>query len=678
MVFCIFHGDINMSKYFKNETSYKKYIFLYFLISIFYFILIELIHRPNIESLKNFLTSTNPLTIFYLTLFFTFSSVYVFIFKKPIILCNIHYIFWCILAFISNISSFFKSTPLIFEDIFLFKEATDIASKYINKTVIINIFLIIICITLILAFTIKNFYNIDVKLFNTKNKFLNLLCYILFLTSFLIIKINLFNYGKSLTYTVSDFNITDTYNKNGFFYSFYRSTDIFFSNNINSNYNMNKVIEIKNKLKEYNSSNEYPEDNIILIQLESIFDPLKLKNVNFSQDPLKNYRQLCRNNKNGEIIVPVIGGGTIQTEFEILTGISMEKLYTKMPYLNLLNHNSVESIAHIFKDYGYSTTSIHNYFSTFYNRVRAYESLGFDTFIPLETISNRDRSENFWYKDNLIIDEIKNKILSTPEKDFIFGVTVEAHGPYNTQINGDITVESSVLTEKERIELQNYVNIIKHVDEFIINLINSLNDLNESYILIFYSDHLPTLGENHSTFNKTLSKEDLFKTPYLIITSDKSKNIEFNDENLHSYEFLSEILNSLNLNTTIYQKFRNIFKNHENFNEYEKQLLLDIKHNNVYENNVFPHKMNKIKIGNNSPIITDIKTEDNITYVFGDNFTPNSKVVVNKKIINSEYVSKTCLKVKDYIPKPKDIFISVTFSNKNSPLNSSNFFEFLN
>ena len=73
-----------------------------------------------------------------------------------------------------------------------------------------------------------------------------------------------------------------------------------------------------------------------------------------------------------------------------------------------------------------------------------------------------------------------------------------------------------------------------------------------------------------------------------------------------------------------------------------------------------------------------LKTENNVTYVFGDNFTPNSKVVVNKKVINSEYISKTCLKVKDYIPKPKDIFISVTFSNKNSPLNSSNLFEFLN
>ncbi|HJD00643.1 MAG TPA: LTA synthase family protein, partial [Candidatus Dwaynia gallinarum] len=105
---------------------------------------------------------------------------------------------------------------------------------------------------------------------------------------------------------------------------------------------------------------------------------------------------------------------------------------------------------------------------------------------------------------------------------------------------------------------------------------------------------------------------------------------------------------------------------------------LDIKHNNIYENKIFPHEKKQIKIGNNSPIITNIKTENNVTYVFGDNFTPNSKVVVNKKVINSEYISKTCLKVKDYIPKPKDIFISVTFSNKNSPLNSSNLFEFLN
>src|SRR5699024_8654968 len=33
MVFCIFHRDNNMSKYFKDEISYKKYIFWYLSLS---------------------------------------------------------------------------------------------------------------------------------------------------------------------------------------------------------------------------------------------------------------------------------------------------------------------------------------------------------------------------------------------------------------------------------------------------------------------------------------------------------------------------------------------------------------------------------------------------------------------------------------------------------------------
>ncbi len=193
-----------------------------------------------------------------------------------------------------------------------------------------------------------------------------------------------------------------------------------------------------------------------------------------------------------------------------------------MPYLNLLNNTQVESIPYILKNYGYSTTAIHNYFSTFYNRTKAYENIGFETFIPIEAMTSREISQNFWYKDNILINEIITKIKNTPEKDFIFGVTVESHGPYNTLINGDIVVESNSLSEKDLIELQNYANIIKHVDDFIINLINELNNTNEEYILILYGDHLPSLGENQSTFS-SLTKEDLFKTPYLIIESNNKK-----------------------------------------------------------------------------------------------------------------------------------------------------------
>ena len=634
----------------------------------------EVIQRRDLNSIKQIFSFPS---IVYLISFFIFTSIYVFIFQKPIIICVVHYSFWCIIAFVSNINLYFKGIPLVFEDLFLVKEAANIASKYINKTVIINLSIIIICLVLVFSILFKYFNNVKINLFNVKNKFLRISLSSIYLVLYVVSLSNLLDFGKSITYTVSDFNPVDTYNKNGFLHAFYSSANQFLSNQ-NKDYDLNKVIEIKNTLEEIPKS-ENPENvNFILIQLESILDPLKLNGVSYSEDPLKNFHELSKNNQSGEIIVPVIGGGTTQTEFEILTGINIKKLFTRMPYLNLLNHNYIESISNIFEKYSYETTALHNYFSTFYNRTKAYENLGFNNFVPLETISRRDRNENYWYKDYLLIDEIKNKIISTKEKDFIFGVTVEAHGPYNTEINPKITVKSSLLNEHERIELQNYVNIIKHVDDFIVDLMKSLNETNEDYVLVLYSDHLPALGENQSTFMKTLNNEEFFKTPYLIVKSENVKEISLGNEAIPAYEFTYRILKELGFDSTVYQNFRENFKNRENFNEYEKQLLLDTSrgHNNIYENGVFPYEENKIKVGNFLPSINDIFVENNVLYIIGKNFTPNSKIVVNKKQHDCKYISGNYIKISNYKPKSGDTFVSVTYSNKNSPLNVSNSFKF--
>ena len=659
---------------FENEKRNKFYLLWYIITCLFFFLLMEVIQRRDLNSIKQIFSFPS---IVYLISFFIFTSIYVFIFQKPIIICVVHYSFWCIIAFVSNINLYFKGIPLVFEDLFLVKEAANIASKYINKTVIINLSIIIICLVLVFSILFKYFNNVKINLFNVKNKFLRISLSSIYLVLYVVSLSNLLDFGKSITYTVSDFNPVDTYNKNGFLHAFYSSANQFLSNQ-NKDYDLNKVIEIKNTLEEIPKS-ENPENvNFILIQLESILDPLKLNGVSYSEDPLKNFHELSKNNQSGEIIVPVIGGGTTQTEFEILTGINIKKLFTRMPYLNLLNHNYIESISNIFEKYSYETTALHNYFSTFYNRTKAYENLGFNNFVPLETISRRDRNENYWYKDYLLIDEIKNKIISTKEKDFIFGVTVEAHGPYNTEINPKITVKSSLLNEHERIELQNYVNIIKHVDDFIVDLMKSLNETNEDYVLVLYSDHLPALGENQSTFMKTLNNEEFFKTPYLIVKSENVKEISLGNEAIPAYEFTYRILKELGFDSTVYQNFRENFKNRENFNEYEKQLLLDTSrgHNNIYENGVFPYEENKIKVGNFLPSINDIFVENNVLYIIGKNFTPNSKIVVNKKQHDCKYISGNYIKISNYKPKSGDTFVSVTYSNKNSPLNISNSFKF--
>ncbi len=660
----------------KNEKQNKSYILYYILTCILFFFLIETIHRRDLISIKQLFDFPS---IIYLIVFFIFSSSYVFIFERPIILCAVHYSFWCIIAIVSNINLYFKGIPLSFEDLFLFKEAANIASKYVNKTIILNFAIIIICLLLIFAVLFKYFYNVKINLFNIKNKFIKLPICFIFLLFYLFATNNLFKFGESITYNISDFNPIDTYNKNGFLYAFYKSSYSFLNSYENS-YDINKVLEIKNRIKHLYKKDPEEKQNFILIQMESLLDPLKLSGVTYSKDPLENFHELCKTNAHGEIIVPVIGGGTTQTEFEILTGINIKNLFTKMPYLNLLNHTPVESISNIFKTSGYETTSLHNYFSTFYNRTKAYENLGFNTFIPLETISSRDMSQNYWYKDYLLIDEIKNTILSTDKKDFIFGVTVESHGPYNTKIDPEITVESNLLDENEKIELQNYVNIIKQVDEFIVNLMNALNETNEDYVLVLYSDHLPALGKAQSTFEKTLNKNDFFKTPYIILKSPNIKEINLGDEPIHAYEFTHKILKELGFNSTVYQNFREEFKNDENFKEYEKQLLLDIKiyNQNIYENGVFPYEKNKIKVGRNSPIINDIVIHDHVLYIIGDNFTPNAKILINKKQIDSEFVSKNYIRILDYLPNNGDIFNLVTYSNKNSPLNVSNSLKYNN
>ncbi|WP_242821627.1 LTA synthase family protein [Candidatus Arthromitus sp. SFB-mouse] len=587
-----------------------------------------------------------------------------------------HYSVWCFIAFISNVNIYFKGSPLIFEDLFLVNEATNIISKYLNTKLITNVLILIILFSIIFIIVVKISKNIKFKLFNLKYRYLNFILYTLFIYIYLLSMDKLYNYGKSITYVLSDFNLSDTYFKNGFLHSFYDSTTLFFSNNKNLDYDIDKILKIKNMLSENDYNFENPDVNIILIQLESIFDPLKLKDVKFSNDPLKNLRNLSKINESGEIIVPVLGGGTIQSEFEILTGINIKNLYTKMPYLNLLNNTQVESIPYILKNYGYATTAIHNYFSTFYNRTKAYENIGFETFIPIEAMTSREISQNFWYKDNILINEIITKIKNTPEKDFIFGVTVESHGPYNTLINGDIVVESNSLSEKDLIELQNYTNIIKHVDDFILNLINELNNTNEEYILILYGDHLPSLGENQSTFS-SLTKEDLFKTPYLIIESNNKKMISI-DKNteIHAYEFLYEIFSDLNINSTIYHRFREIFKEDTKYNDYEKQLILDIKKQNIYDNSKFPYEISPIKIGNNTQIIEDININNDGVFIIGNGFTENSKILVNGKKIDTQYISTNCLKSINYIPNNEDVFIVILFSNKNSPLNISNKFIF--
>lgn len=61
-----------------------------------------------------------------------------------------------------------------------------------------------------------------------------------------------------------------------------------------------------------------------MLQLESFFDPTYMKDLEFSSDPVPNFRKLKEQFSSGFLSVPSIGAGTANTEFETISGMNLE------------------------------------------------------------------------------------------------------------------------------------------------------------------------------------------------------------------------------------------------------------------------------------------------------------------------------------------------------------------
>lgn len=92
-----------------------------------------------------------------------------------------------------------------------------------------------------------------------------------------------------------------------------------------------------------------------------------------SEDPIPNFHNLESNYSTGYLTVPVVGAGTANTEFEVLTGMSMQYFGTgEYPYKTILKQTDCESIASDLSKIGYGTHVVHNNTATFYSRNNAF------------------------------------------------------------------------------------------------------------------------------------------------------------------------------------------------------------------------------------------------------------------------------------------------------------------
>ncbi len=84
------------------------------------------------------------------------------------------------------------------------------------------------------------------------------------------------------------------------------------------------------------------------ISVAGIFiDPTISTTVEFSQDPIPNFRKMLSKYSSGYMTVPAVGAGTANVEFEAITGISARFFGPgEYPYKSVLTEKPVK-VSHI-------------------------------------------------------------------------------------------------------------------------------------------------------------------------------------------------------------------------------------------------------------------------------------------------------------------------------------------
>lgn len=304
-------------------------------------------------------------------------------------------------------------------------------------------------------------------------------------------------------------NQNENYASNGFVLGFISNLDTTVIEKP-KDYSKENMIQIANDIKKKYSSNigaqkQKEKPNIIFVMSESFWDPTKLTNLSFSEDPLPNLHHYIENFPGGQTISPTFGGNTANVEFEALTSYSMSLLKPgSIPYQQVVtNKKEIPSITRELKKEGYYTSAIHSFGRSFFKRDDVYRVLGFDKFNAQGTMENVEVDGDY-ISDLSMSKEIIAELEKQKQPTFIHAVTMQNHFPFTEGRFGENQIEISGLdNEESKAELETYTEGLRRSDEALQYLIEQLDNLDRSTLLVFFGDHLPSLGTNKSLYKET-------------------------------------------------------------------------------------------------------------------------------------------------------------------------------
>ncbi|MBR2540710.1 MAG: LTA synthase family protein [Mogibacterium sp.] len=238
--------------------------------------------------------------------------------------------------------------------------------------------------------------------------------------------------------------------------------------------------------------------NVIVIMNESFADMTSVGEFATNEDFMPYFRSLKENTIHGWMQSSVFGGSTADSEFECLTGFSMNYLpFHSVPYRSVINEE-IPSLAYYFKQLGYGgITAFHPGMRDSYRRDVVYPLIGFDKHIAFDDLENPEQIRDF-VSDACDYQELEKEFeqfrsSSGDQPFFMFNVTIQNHGGYafNTGIvDHGITITDEQYNEESGLQ---FINLMKYSDEALKDLLDYFSNVDEETVIVLFGDHQPKL-----------------------------------------------------------------------------------------------------------------------------------------------------------------------------------------
>ena len=578
----------NDSNYIFNITKYRAFtyiVFVLFMLLLLFALFFVLVPIPWVQKklkLKFDLNRIFAILFFYLTPLVAFYTIFkidesgtkriiflLFSLRGVLNLLIIVSILWllfaisnryCFSAIVTQVIVFlfgvanyllilFRNEPLVFNDLFLWKTAMQVAKSYslvFNKAFLWAFVISIFWIVLLLALKEEKGF------FSLKKRLIPIVVAACFVCSTFLVFYTDFTVDHGIYF--SSFKPTKSYKTNGYLLGF----GITVKNSTVKKpygYDVGQISRIAKKYKSDKAGKAEKatkqDPNIIVVMNEAFSDLGILGDLKTNKDYMPYFRSLKKNTIKGTLHMSVFGGHTANSEFEFLTGNSIRFIpVSAVPYSSMLR-NKIPSLAWQLRQRGYQgNIAFHPGVENSYNRDVAYPNLGFEDFLSLTQYSKLDKIRSYT-SDKADYDVVINQYEKFKKKSsapfFMFNVTIQNHGGYMLS-EGVIKPARIKITSSEQKEEQaeQYLNLISLSDTALKDLIDYFSSKTEPTVIVMFGDHQPKVGD--SFYNAITGKNDdqlslsdiekKYRVPFMIWANydiEEKENVQMSANYLSSY-----------------------------------------------------------------------------------------------------------------------------------------------